>query len=357
VLSRIFAVFLTLAASGASAQSVDRFPPAQRERVMAATRTSLELLTNWFGDSALQQPALDGVPVRWLAFERDRSLERAVIASVTRQYWSHSFGRDHLGPFEESVVYYTAVRAIHEQLERNNFAGVRFFGGLLTFPLRSLLLSPPVAEPLPRVWRFEELRSDPDVLRLVRGLQTVERYIGWPAMAQTLTALRTTGGAQADVAAFASILSAIRGMDLRGVIEECFRPDAVFDYAIGDVRTSATGGAVETAVMVVRQGSGVFEAGTAADPERTLPLLLRFADGSELRDWFDGAAKTTALVYTTNARVVSAAIDPEMMLLLDADRANNTFTTAVSFHPLGVRLALHWMSWLQQMMLTYSALV
>lgn len=348
---------VTLAASLADAQSLDRFPPAERERVVAASRTSLELLTNWFGPPAFPQPALDGVAVRWLAFERDRSLERAVIASVTRQYWSHSFGRDQLSRFEDAVVHYTAARAIHERLERSNFASVRFFGGTLAFPLRSVLLSPPVADPRPRVWRFEELPAGPDVLRLVRGLQTVERYVGWPAMAQTLTALRTTGGAEVDVAAFATTLSAIRGTDLRGVIEECFRPDAIFDYAIGDVRTSATGTAVETAVMVLRQGSGVFEAGTAADPERTLPLLLRFADGSEVRDWFDGSATSTTLVYTTNARVVSAAIDPGMMLLLDADRANNTFTSAMSFRPLGVRLALHWMSWLQQMMLTYSALV
>lgn len=262
-----------------------------------------------------------------------------------------------LNRFEEALAAYTGTRAIHQLLEGRNFEVVRFFGGMVPFPLRSVLLSPPMADPRPRALHFDELPVSPEVLRMVRTLQTIERYVGWPTMAQTLTALRTTSGAQVDVAAFATILSAIRGTDLRGLIAECFRPDAVFDYAIGDVRTSATGAAVETAVIVVRQGSGVFEVGTAADPEQTLPLLLQFADGSEVRDWFDGSARSTTLVYTTNARVVSAAIDPEMMLLFDADRANNTFTTAMSFRPLGVRLALHWMSWLQHMMLTYSALV
>lgn len=349
---------MTLAAPLAHGQSLDNFPPAQRERVVAATQTSLELLTSWFGPSALQQPALDGVPVRWLAFERDRSLERAVIASVTRQYWSHSFGRDRFSPFAEAVVYYTAVRVIHERLQTRNFAGVRFFGGTLAFPLRSVLLSPPVPDARPRVVQVDELPASPEVLRMVRTLQTIERYVGWPTTVQTLAALRATPDPQLDVAAFANALSIIRGTDVRSLIIECFRPDAVFDYAIDGVRSSMPGQTpVETSVTVVRHGSGAFEVGTSADPEQTMPLLLQLADGSELRDWFDGSAQSTTLVYTTNARVVSAAIDPDMMLLLDADRANNTFRSSVPFRPLAVRLALHWMSWLQHQMLTYSALV
>lgn len=349
---------VTLAASGASAQSIDRFPAAQRERVAAAAQTSFELLTRWFGPSAVPQPALDGVPVRWLAFERDRSLERAVIASVARQYWSPALGRGPLSPFAEAIVVYTAARAIHERLEGSNFAVVRFFGGMVPFPLRSVLLSPPVADPRPRALRFDELPAGPEVLRLVRGLQTIERYVGWPTMVQTLAALRAAPDRQPDAAAFANTLSIIRGTDLRSLILECLRDDAVFDYAIGDVRSSPPDGAqVETSVTIVRQGTGVFEVGTADDPEQTMPLMVRFADGSEVRDRFNGRAEQTRLVYTTNARAIAAAIDPEVMLLLDTDRANNTFTTEMSIRPLGVRLALHWMSWLQQMMLTYSALV
>ena len=58
-----------------------------------------------------------------------------------------------------------------------------------------------------------------------------------------------------------------------------------------------------------------------------------------------------------NLHVVHAAVDPEMMLLLDVNRANNTFATASPIRPLGIRLALHWMSWLQHTMLAYTALV
>ena len=344
-------------ASGAHGQSVDRFPPSQRERALQAARTSLELLSDWFGATDLQQPDLDGVPVRWLAFERDQSLERAVIAGVTRQYWSRSIGRDQLTPFEEAVVIYTATRAIHQRLEGSNFAVVRFFGGALSFPLRSVLLSPQVGHPRPRVWRFEELPADPGVLRMVRGLQTLERYAGWPAMAETLAALRVATPRRVDADALATALSAIRGTAMLRLVRECFRVDAVFDYAIDEVRASTSGTAIETSISIARTGSGVFETGTDTDPERTMPLLLKFADDSELREWFEGRAERTTLVYSTNARLVMAAIDPEVMLLLDRDRTNNTFATGTRIRPLGIRLTLNWVSWLQQMMLTYSAIV
>ena len=138
VAAPILAGCVLFAASGAHGQSVDRFPPSQRDRVEQAARTALELLSSWFGPSTVQ-PDLDRVPVRWLALERDQSLERAVIAAVTRQYWSQSVGRDSLTPFEDAVVVYTATRAIHQRLEGSNFAVVRFFGGTVPFPLRSVL--------------------------------------------------------------------------------------------------------------------------------------------------------------------------------------------------------------------------
>jgi hypothetical protein len=327
-------------------------------------QAAIELATKWLGPPpALHHGFAIDFARPWPRIQRDQSYERRVIATVFRRMWQ----RDDLPrpqspvpltPFEEALAVYTGTRAIHELLEGSNFEVVRFFGGLVPFPLRSVLLSPPVADPRPRALLVDEWPATPEVVRAVRTLQTIERYVGWPAMVQTLAALRATRDRQLDAAAFANTLSLIRGTDVRGLIAECFRPDVAFDYAIADVRSSMPGQTpVETSVTMVRHGSGAFEVGTAGDPERTLPLLLQLSDGSEVRDWFDGSAKSTTLVYTTNARVVSAAIDPEMMLLVDADRANNTFTTAVPFRPLGVRLALHWMSWLQQMMLTYSALV
>lgn len=360
-----------MAAARAHGQSIEGFPPSQHERVTTITHAALQLLTDWLGPPrfttltvtgvassqqsvATAQPGVVFVPVRWLVFERDRSLERDVITGLTRQYWLRNAP---LTPFERALVLYTAARAIHHLLEGSNFGVVRFFGDLIPFPLRSVLLSPPVADPRPRAWPFAHAPTAAEVLRIVRGLQTLERYVGWPAMAQALAGVRAAHGDAVDANGFAATLSMVRGVDVTMLVRECFRSDAVFDYAIDDVRSSASGdGSYETSLTLVRHGTGVFEVGGDGDRERSMPVMVRFADGTELRDWFDGAAPSTTLVYTARSPVVFAAIDPELMLLLDVNRANNTFTTTSPIRPLGIRLALHWMSWLQHTMLAYTAL-
>ena len=352
-IASILAACIILTAATVNGQSVDRFPPAQRDRALHAARTTQELLAEWFGPSTLR-PVLTEVPIRWLAFERDRSLERAVIAAVTRQYWSD--GGDSSAPFRAAIVVYTGTRAIHHLLEGSNFLVVRFFGGVIPFPLRPVLLSPPVADPRPRVWQFDELPEGREVARLVRGLQTLERYVGWPTMAQAIAAIRANRAV--DAKSFATTLAAVRGTDVVELVEECFRPDATFDYAIEDVQVSPVGnGLYESSLLLRRNGSGVFAVRSDEDREPSMPILMRFADGTEMRDWFDGAQPTTSLVYTAKSPVVYAAIDPDMMLLLDVNRSNNTFARESPIRPLGVRLALHWMAWLQHTMLAYAALV
>jgi hypothetical protein len=340
-----------LAASRADGQSVDRFPAAQQSRILHATRTATGLLTEWLGPPAA--PILPGadVPVRWLVPVRDQSLERAVIASIARQFWAGP-----PTPFQEALIVYTGTRAMHHVLEGSNFQVVRFFGGVVPLPLRSVLLSPPVADPRPRVWQFSELPASGEAARLVRGLQTLERYVGWPAMAQTLAALRAAN--PVDATTFAAMLSSVRGTSIDALVTECFRADAVFDYAVENVNAvQADGGLYESSLSLLRVGSGLFSLGDKHDREPSMPLLIRFADGTELRDRFDGAAPSTTLVYTAKAPVVYAAIDPELMLLLDVNRANNTFAAESPIRPLGIRMTLQWMAWLQQTMLAYSALV
>lgn len=369
-IASILAGCMILAASKVHGQSVEGFPPAQHDRVVAITHAAVTLLSEWLGPPPFGALTVRGTPapastaaagvaevqVHWLVFERDRSLERSVIAAISRQFWAARATSAPLTPFQEAMNVYTGTRAMHQLLEGSNFLVVRFFGGIIPFPLRSVLLSPPVADPRPRVWQFDELPASSDAIRLVRGLQTIERYVGWPTMAQALAASRANG--IVDAHAFAATLSAVRGTDIIALVQECFRPDATFDYAIDEVRSAPAGkGLYESSVTLRRTGSGVFAVGGDEDREPSMPVLLRFADGTELRDWFDGAVPSASLVYTAKSPVVYSAVDPDMVLLLDVNRSNNTFATQSRIRPLGVRLALHWMAWLQHTMLAYSALV
>lgn len=350
----ILAIGVVLTAAPVDGQSVASIASDQQERVARATDSATELLTEWLGPPAAPL-SIDhaGIRARWPLLERDRSLERSVIAAVTRAFWATSSPT----PFQEALIVYTGTRAIHAVLSGTNLEVVRFFGGVIPYPLRSVVLSPAVPGSRPRAAQFRELPAAGEVARLVAALLTVERYAGWPAVAQALRAIRA--GNAVDAAAFITTMSAIRGADLGPLIADLFRTDAVFDYAIGSVTsTPVADGQYESSLSLLRAGSGVFAIGEAGgDPEASLPVLVRFGDASEVREWINGAAPSTTLVYTAPAPVVYAAIDPDLMLLLDVDRANNIYRTVSPARPLGVQLALHWMAWLQQTMLAFGGLV
>ena len=357
-LASILAVGVTLASSTAHGQSVDRASAAAGERARAIFRSALQFGGDWLGPlrAAAPEPIVADMPFRGLSLlPRDRSLERAAIAAAMRQFWLHS--PTPLTPFEEALSAYTSIRAIHELLATRNFVTVRFFGGLLPFPVRSLSLSPPVADPRPRVIRFDEVPMAEGVVRTVQGLQTIERFVGWPVMAQALASARASAAERIDDTLLAQTLSTVRGADTSRLVRESLRPDAVFDYAIESVRASLSAqGGYESAVTIVRRGSGILALTADEDPEPGMPLLVRFADGRELREWFDGAAPATTMIYSSTTPVTYAAVDPDRLLVLDADRSNNSSSSTRRLEPLAVRLALQWMSWLQLTMLTYTAL-
>jgi hypothetical protein len=351
----------------------------QQMRVVQATRTSLTTMSGWFGalpavaagegppsltvagvpwrnGVGASDPGVAIAPLRWLVPGRDQSTERAVIAAIARQYWRKPSPAD---PLEESLIIYTATRAIHELLEGSNFETLRFFGGSVPFSLRSLLLSPPVGYPRPRVWGFAEVAAPPAaaVRRGVRALQTIERYVGWPTLLSALSRMRESG--RHDAASLAAALSEIRGTDLRSLVGECLREGAVFDYSLDGLHSApGTAGLIETTVTINRRGSGRFTNGDqAGDREAAMPLLVRFADGSQARDHFDGAAPSVTLVYSAKTAAIAATIDPDAMLILDDNRDNNAILHDAPTSPLGLRLALNWMTWLQNAMLSYAALV
>jgi hypothetical protein len=329
-------------------------------------------------------PGVVALSTRWIAPVRDRSLERSLIGAIARQYFgpvAKSQGGDRW--FDEAFTLYTGSRAIHEALEngRNqpsgNPATARFFGGHFPVVIRPVEWSPHRSDPRPKVRHFPEIDQPPvaawrasnveEGSRAQRGalaLHSLERYIGWPAMQQALSTYRdraiSEGG---STALLCGVVSEQRGRDLSWFFAEAFRMDARFDYAI-DTFTSepaADGSSqYQTTVTLLRLGDAVFagttEPSAGAFPSgRGLPVAVSFEDGSTAEDIWDGRDGERRLEYLSRSRAWSASVDPRAVLLLDANRANNTRVLRPPFRPVGARLALHWMVWLQDLMLSCTA--
>ncbi len=362
-------------------ETADRAP-----ELMAATKAALLRLGEWHGqatwtgltvfdlpwNSALLGASLPGAlftSMSALPAPADRTLVRSVFAAVAQQYWhlppTAGLARQRLG---EGIAAYLAVRGIHEELAAGHAASLRVAGGFLSYPIVRLRWSLPPADPCPPVRHFTEVGGDApsaESQRVALALFTLERYLGWPALQQALAALysrwHTSDAGSADLAA---ILSEQRGADMRWFFDAALGVEARFDYAIASFSSepsAAVAGEYETRVSVRRIGDGVF-AGTAEPPGplqagRSLKVLTRFDDGTFVEEWWDGREASAEFVYAGPSRARLASVDPEAMLLLDDDRANNTRVLNPELTETGMRFTASWLVWLQDVMLWSSALL
>jgi hypothetical protein len=78
-----------------------------------------------------------------------------------------------------------------------------------------------------------------------------------------------------------------------------------------------------------------------------------FDDGTRLREHWDGVDRWVKFTYTRNAKVLSAEIDPDHIILLDKDFFDNSYTTTVNNIPTR-KLSNIWIS-LQQLLAQLSS--
>ncbi|HJU41690.1 MAG TPA: hypothetical protein VJ691_02710 [Vicinamibacterales bacterium] len=347
--------------------------------LLLATRTALVRLETWLGP--LSVPALTVIDVpwhravagasypglvitstRWLSTSRDPASERPLLAALARQYtFSIAAPGDADGVFEEGLALYLGRRLIHQQLHQRNFETPRFFGGFIPFSIRSVLNSERPEDPRPHLEHLADVEMPPDApwraasaaisapaQRMAAALQTFERHVGWPAFQQVLEHFMARfRGRAATTADLMAVASEVIGRDLSSFFEQGTL-DPEFDYAIVDLRNGVGDGGFTTTVVVRRTGRPL---------SLGVPLLVRFEDGAEVTEQVDGGDVEQAYVYRGPARAVLASVDPDAVLVIDTNRENNTRVIGAPTNWIGVRLALNWITWLQDAMLAYTALL
>jgi hypothetical protein len=105
-------------------------------------------------------------------------------------------------------------------------------------------------------------------------------------------------------------------------------------------------GLFETEVVVRRLGDAVLP----------VDILVRFQDGHEVRDTWDGRATWWRRTWERPARIERARVDPDGILAVDIDRTNNGRLLDPDRRPV-IRLAQQWLFWVQNYLLLAVALV
>jgi hypothetical protein len=321
---------------------------------------------------------IDRVP--WWTFVASMAPELAVARAVSRRCWNVAIdARDQATWFVDGLVEFTARRAVVPIFERGSnppgFAILeqRYFGGFVPRFTWIRLLAETDDEPASafRAHRGVDVQErtistlDERALagKTVVGLGTLERWVGRPVFdAILLQFVRDFKGKAPQLADFERVATDVSGQRLSWFFDEVFRSSGVFDYGV-EAFTSETAadGGVMTTVTARRYGDahltraggnrvGGFENG------RGITLRVVFADGQQRTDWWDGRDERRTFRYHSQTRAVSAAVDPDRVLLLDLDRTNNSRTFAPRRAAAATRWGSIYLLWLEHLLLSYASL-
>ena len=334
---------------------------SESDRAIYAALTTLKILDAWlppFADSPLAVTA-DGT--RWWSADAAMTPEYAVAREVSRRYWERAIDTRNLpSSFVAGLAEYCARRAVSKIVDERYLAvyrsraEARYFGGFVPRDLRVPLRVEDQGDPVPEYQRRPR-GDDAKVLeaRMLLALGTLERWVGRPTFDAIVAELARRGG-QPSIDDVAQLAGRVSGQDLTWLFDQTFKSHGVIDYGVATLSSDVQpDGWYKTTAAAQRFGDDVFTGGPG---RRGVVLETTFADGETVRDTWDGRSSTATFEYRSRARAVSAEVDPDRVVLLDLNRANNGTTldpgparTAAS------RWAARWMIWLEDALLTYVA--
>ena len=215
-------------------------------------------------------------------------------------------------------------------------------------------------------WRYwPETSQAITYFKTALWLNTLERMLGWDTLQQILsTYYARYSFKHPEPKDFFAVVNEVSKTDLTWFFDQVYRSSNHFDYAL-DVFTSEqvsdrgifgdankrtfssderSGDAYRTRVVARRVGDGVF------------PVTVRvvFENNQEARWQWDGRDRWKMFEVDRPVRAVTAQVDPERVLLLDANYTNNSRSLAPKTNAAARKWSLAWLVWLQDHLLTYG---
>jgi hypothetical protein len=355
----------------------------QEERHFDATRVALRRFGEWFGaypyghitivDPAWQSgadgmeyPTLITAGTRWLVspLVTLETPEELTVHEAGHQFF---YGIVATNEFEhawmdEGITTYAAARAVAEDYPQT-FLEQRYFGDFVPWVFKDIPLRRETFWNRLNGYRPAAKSDDPSMPsytfhpaqgrfvtynKTALWLNTMERWLGWPTVQASLSKYFDRGRfSHPGPDDFFAAASETSGRDLTWFFDQVQRSSNVFDYAVQDLRSTSDDARFRTTVIVRRYGEGIFP----------VEIFVRFEDGEEIKETWDGRSRWAQFTYERQARAVSAAVDPERVLLLDINYTNNSRTLRPEGRRAATKWSSKWLVWLQDALLTWAFFV
>jgi hypothetical protein len=372
----------------------------QEGRHFAATEAALRFYGEWYGpypyghltivDPAYQSgaggmeyPTIFTAGTRWLAPRGSNVPEAVTVHEAGHQFWYGLVGNNEFefAWLDEGLNTFSEER-VQSLVFQPNFRVERFFGGFVPWQFRDIPLSRATDGnglngyrlaadrdlPAAATWRYwPGTHANITYFKTALWLHTLERYLGWDTLQRILaTFFQRWRFRHPRPEDFFAVVNEVSGRDLTWFFDQVHRSSHVVDYAVerlASERPSARGfddsrpvpgyrettdeAAYRTTVVVRRLGEAVFP----------VDVVTTFADGTTVREAWDGRDRWRAYTYERAARAVHTEIDPDRVLLLDVNYTNNSRTLAPRAEEAAKKWSLTWMIWLQDLLLTWMFFV
>ena len=374
----------------------------QAERHFEATRAVLEYFGEWFGpypyghitivdpawqsgSGGMEYPTLFTAGASWLAPPDATQPEGVTIHEAGHQFWYGIVGNNEFEHawLDEGLNTFASGRAM-EQAYPVLYPSRRFFGGFIPYVFRDAPVSRAIdynrlssyrnaaktdvqSTPTFQYWPERRTAGGITYSKTALWLHTLERHLGWETLQKIMaTFFQRAQFRHPEPAEFFSVANEVSGQDLTWFFDQVYRSSTVFDYGIQEFSSkpaTARGffdrddlptyvaetdsSQFETSVVVRRYDEAVFP----------VDVLVVFDDEHEARERWDGRARWKRFTYVRGARATRAIVDPERVLLLDVNYTNNSRSLAPQGDRAATKWMLRWLTWLQNLFMTYAFFV
>ena len=354
----------------------------QEARHFAAAEAALKYYGEWFGaypydyitivDPAFQSasggmeyPTLFTAGSRWIAPPGVTVPEAVTIHEAGHQWWYGAVGSNEFEDawMDEGLNEFSEARADEAAFGSSNFLVRRYFGGFIPWVFRDIPVkrywddglagyraqAESDAEATPSFRYWPSTGGNITYFKTALWLHTLERSLGWPALQGIMsTYFARWQFRHPRPSDFFQAVSDGAGRDMTPFFDQVYRGSSTFDYGVQQlVSTGIAGGRFRTTVVARRFGEATFP----------VDVVTTFADGSQKTEHWDGVERRAMYVYEGATKARAVEVDPKRILLLDVNYTNNSRTLEPRAAEASLKWSLKWLSWLQDLLLTYAFLV
>ncbi|MBI4463059.1 MAG: M1 family metallopeptidase [Acidobacteria bacterium] len=374
---------------------------SQVERHFRAAAATLQYYGTWYGPypydhvtlidpawgsgaGGMEYPTLFTCGTRYFNPEGGGAPESVTVHEAGHQFWYAIVGNNEFEHawLDEGLNTFSQARVLEAAFGERAY-GQRFFRGFFPVLIPDILwrrmtqgnrlegyrrAARAEAQATPTFLYYPASASAITYNKTALWLATLEQTVGWEAVRNILsTFFERWKFRHPTPDDFFAEANQVAGQDLTPFFDQVHRKAAVFDYGVDSVLSQE----VKTEGYVEQEGKLVYQKGRAGEPklyearvvvrrfqDGILPVevLLKFENGEEVRDVWDGESLWKLYTVVKPAKLAHAAVDPEHKLLLDINYTNNSRLFRSRAGLPATKWASKWMIWLQDYLQTLAFL-